>query len=123
MPGVVVGCGLPVMAPLDTEVGRIGVTDTGRGDILPIGKLPGVSIHLENRLVHGVEQVEVVTCRAIQLPQNAVFAHGLQRLLVADISKYSFEADLHIDGLTGNMLKVPNQFPCFGSHGQCGVGV
>ncbi len=57
VPGVVVGRGLPVMAPVDTGAGRVGVTDTGGGDILPIRQPSGVPIHLENRLLHGVEQV------------------------------------------------------------------
>ena len=56
------------MAPVDTGAGRVGVTDTGGGDIPSICQPPGVPIHVENRLVHGVEQIQVVTGSAIQFP-------------------------------------------------------
>ena len=44
-------------------------------------------------------------------------------MLPVNISEYPFETDFHIDGFAGDMLEVPDQFPCFGSYCQRGVGV
>ena len=55
MPSGVVGSGLPVMAPVDTGAGGVGITDVGLGDILSVSQSPGFTIHRKNGLFHGVE--------------------------------------------------------------------
>ena len=64
------------MATIDTGAGGISITNLGIGNVRSVGERPRFSIDLENGLIHGIEQIDVVARLSVQLPQDAIFANG-----------------------------------------------
>ena len=75
------------------------------------------SVYHEDLLIHGVEQIDVFTCCAVELPEDAIFTNGQQCRDCLDVSQNALEAHFHVNGLAGDVLKMPCQLARFRSKG------
>ncbi len=119
-----IGAGLPVMAAVNAGTGRNWIADFGVDNILSITDLAAVFVELgKNILVNCFGKIYKLPGRSVQLPQNAILAHGSEQPLPPVINQDPLKTHFHIDGFTANMLVVPDNLPIIRVQRQCGVGI
>ena len=115
---------LPIVATVNARTCGDDVTDFCINDVLPVGNAAGCFIDgREDVLVDHFGSVDERAGLPVKLPENTVFADGEESLLIVDINQNPLEANLHVDGLAGDMLKVPGDLAGLRVQGQGRVGV
>ena len=112
------------MAAVDAGAGRYRVADFRVEDVVAVGDAAlAVIDFLVEVLIDGLGEAEEFAVTAVELPEDAVLAHGEQHLLAVDVREHALEAGFHVQRFARDVLVEPAHLAGLRVQRERGVGV